>query len=62
MQLDNHEHNFHFMYRKVASTNTSCLEADPGFLRLLMKEEKFDAYVLRTFGEKLIWETMLSST
>ena len=32
-------------YRKVAGTNTSCLEPHPGFFRLLMKGI-FDAYVL----------------
>jgi hypothetical protein len=32
-------------YRKVASSNTSCLEAQAGFFRLFMKGI-FDAYVL----------------
>ena len=32
-------------YRKVASSNTSCLEAHVGFFRLLMKGI-FNAYVL----------------
>ena len=34
-----------FNYRKVASSNTSGLEAHTGFFRLLMKEI-FDPYVL----------------
>ena len=32
-------------YRKVVSSNTSCLEANKGFFRLLMKGI-FDPYVL----------------
>ena len=34
-----------YIYRKVASSNTSCLEAHAGFFRLLMKGI-FDPYVL----------------
>ena len=37
-----------FNYRKVASSNTSRLEAHAGFFRLLMKGI-FDPYVLVTF-------------
>ena len=33
------------IYRKVASSNTSCLEAHAGFFRLLMKRI-FDSYAL----------------
>ena len=40
-------------YRKVASSNTSCLEAHAGFFRLLMKGI-FDPYVLWPFDKKLI--------
>ena len=40
-------------YRKVASSNTSRLEAHAGFFRLLMKEI-FDAYILWPFDKKLI--------
>ena len=36
---------FFFEYRKVMSSNTSCLEAHAGFLRLLMKGI-FDSYIL----------------
>ena len=35
-------------YRKVASSNTSCLEAHVGFFRLLMKGI-FDPYVLHCY-------------
>ena len=35
-------------YRKVPSSNMSCLEAHPGFFRLLMKGI-FDPYVKRSF-------------
>ena len=41
-------------YRKVASSNTSCLEPHPGFFILLMKG-KFDGYVLGPFGKKFIF-------
>ena len=41
------------LYHKVASYNTSCLEAHAGFFRLLMKGI-FDPYVLRPFDKKLI--------
>ena len=34
-----------FSYRKIASSDTSCLEAHAGFFRLLMKGI-FDPYVL----------------
>ena len=40
-------------YRKVASSNTSRLEAQTGFFRLLMKGI-FDPYLLGTFDKKLI--------
>ena len=40
-------------YRKVASSNTSRLEAHAGFFRLLMKGI-FNPYVLRPFDKKLI--------
>ena len=47
-----------FMYRKVASSNTSRLEAHAGFFQLLMKGI-FDPYVLWTFDKKLIsWLVM----
>ena len=39
------ESNFECRYRKVTSSNTSCLEAHAGFFRLLMKGI-FDLYVL----------------
>ena len=42
-------------YRKVASSNTSCLEAHAGISRLLMKGI-FDAYVLLPFDKKNIFE------
>ena len=45
-------------YRKVASSNTSRLEAHAGFFRLLMKGI-FDAYVLWPFGKKLIFELVM---
>ena len=38
-------------YRKVASSNTSCLEAQAGIYKLLMKGS-FDAYVLKPFDKK----------
>ena len=41
------------VYRKVASSNTSCLEANAGFLKLFMKGI-FDTYVLWPFDKKLI--------
>ena len=44
---------FSFEYRKVTSSNTSCLEAYAGFFRLLMKGI-FDPYVLWFFDKKLI--------
>ena len=37
--------NFIFIYRKVASTSTSCFEANAGLFRLSMKG-KFDCYLL----------------
>ena len=40
-------------YRKVASSNTSCLEGHAGFFKLLMKGI-FDPYVLSSFDKKLI--------
>ena len=40
-------------YGKVASSNTSCLEAHAGFFRLLMNGI-FDPYVLWPFDKKLI--------
>ena len=40
-----------FNYRKVTTTNTSCLEAHLGFFRLLMM--LIDAYSLFPFGKKL---------
>ena len=40
-------------YRKVASSNTSCLEAHAGFFRLIMKGI-FNPYVLWPFDKKLI--------
>ena len=40
-------------YRKVASSNTSCLEAHAGFFRSLMKGI-FDPYTLWPFDKKLI--------
>ena len=40
-------------YCKVASSNTSHLEAHAGFLSLLMKEN-FDPYVLGPLDKKLI--------
>ena len=39
-----------FKYRQVASTNTVCLEAHPGFFRLLMKG-KLDAYERDSLGK-----------
>ena len=39
------------IYRKVASSNTSRLEAHVGFFRLLMNGI-FDPYVLRPFDKK----------
>ena len=41
------------IFRKVASTSPSCLEALAGFFRLSMKV-KFDVYLQWPFGEKLI--------
>ena len=41
-------------YRKVASSNTSYLEAHAGFFRLLMKGI-FDTYVLCLLDKKLIF-------
>ena len=41
------------IYRKVASSNTSRLEAHAGFFRLLMKGI-FDPYVLCHFDKKFI--------
>ena len=43
------------IYRKVASSNTSCLEAHAGFFRLLMKGI-FNPYVLWPFDRKLIFK------
>ena len=40
-------------YRKVASSNTSSLEAHAGFFRWLMKRI-FDPYLLSPFDKKLI--------
>ena len=42
------------MYRKIASSNKSGLEAHVGFFRLLMKAI-FDSYVLWPFDKKLIF-------
>ena len=44
-----------FTYRKVASSNTSCLEAHAGLFRLSM-QGIFDAYVLWPFGKSFIFE------
>ena len=41
-----------YNYSKVASSNTSHLEAHAGFFRLFMKGI-FDPYVLRPFDKKL---------
>ena len=43
--------------RKVASFNTSCLEAHAGFFRLLMNGI-FDAYVLQPFLKKNTFESL----
>ena len=43
----------YYGYRRVASSNSSCLEAHAGFFRLLMKGI-FDPYVLWPFDKKLI--------
>jgi hypothetical protein len=43
-----------FRYRKIASSNTSRLEAHACFFRLLMKRI-FDPYVLCPFSKKLIF-------
>ena len=49
-------------YRKVARSNTSRLEAQAGFFRLLMKGI-FDPYVLWPFDKKLIfWLVILVRT
>jgi hypothetical protein len=40
------------IYRKVASRSTSWLVAHPRIFRLFMKE-KFDAYVLQPFNERM---------
>ena len=45
---------FYFEYRKVASSNTSRLEAHAGFFRLLIMKGIFDPYVLWPFDTKLI--------
>ena len=42
-------------YRKIASYNTSCLEAHVGFFRLFMKGI-FGPYVLLGFEKKLIFQ------
>ena len=42
------------VYRKVTSSNTSCLEAHAGLFRLLMKGI-FDPYVLGPYDKKLIF-------
>ena len=42
-------------YRKIASSNTSRLEAHAGFFRLLMKGI-FDPNVLSPFDKKLIFK------
>ena len=42
------------IYRKIASSNTSRLEAHVGFFRLLMKGI-FGPYVLWPFDKKLIF-------
>ena len=46
-KLDNLSH----LYKRVASSNTSCLEPHPDFYGLLMKRI-FDAYVLWLFDKK----------
>ena len=43
-----------FRYHKIASSNTSCLEAHVGFFRLLMKGI-FGPYVLWPFEKKLFF-------
>ena len=45
---------FKCRYRKVASSNTSRLEAHAGFFRLLLKVI-FDPYALKRFYKKLIF-------
>ena len=45
-------------YRKVASSNTSRLEAHAGIYRLLMKGI-FDSHVLWSFEKKLIFELVM---
>ena len=45
-------------YRKVASSNTSRLEAHAGFFRLLMKGI-FDPYVLWPFDKKVIFKLIM---
>ena len=45
--------NVDISYRKIASSNTSRLEAHAGFFRLL-KKGIFDPYVLSPFDKKLI--------
>ena len=50
LQIPNKHHHsgaspFHLGYRKVVSSNTSCLEAHAGFFRLLMKGI-FNPYLL----------------
>ena len=42
---ESHKSNLQFVYRKVASSNKSCLEAHAGFFRLLMMGI-FDPYAL----------------
>ena len=46
-----------YRYRKVVSSNTSCLEAHADFFRLLMKGI-FDPYVLQPFDEKYIFKLL----
>ena len=43
-----------FIYRKVVSSNTSCLDTHAGYFRLLMKGI-FDLYVLSPFDKMLIF-------
>ena len=44
---------FNFQYCKLASSNTSCLEAYAGFFRLLMKGI-FDGYVLYLLAKNIL--------
>ena len=52
-------HEVKIINRKVASTSPSNFEAHAGLFRLPMKGI-FDAYVLRPFGKKFIFELVAS--